>query len=413
MMIQKADPGLSDSKTNLHVLYDGKIFDRQRTGGINRYFEKLIDHLPDSVAPSITLARHCRQNFPESENLQRHVFSFSMPRPFRKLSRSIQAVHFESIRKAIQPDLMHLTYYDTLGRCENVTDGTPLVLTVHDMIHELFPEISDRRGRHAMMKKRAINRADAIICVSHKTRADLLDRYPECESRTAVVHHATDLGDLTPDNWQPSSDRPYFMYVGSRGSYKNFDGLLEAFRQVVVRKADVQLRLVGPEFSKKEKAKIGRMGLQDHVINHGIVDDRRLSCMYRKSVALVYPSLYEGFGLPLLEAMSCKTAVLASNTSSIPEVASDAALLFDPGSKTDFVEAINFLLDNPSVREQLIVEGTNRCAEFSWEKTAAQTCELYRFATGVDIGKQYSYRRIYSNRKKVGAASTQVEKRVA
>jgi len=405
-MIHNAQLDSSDQNP-MRVLYDGKIFDRQKAGGINRYFEKLIDHLPEFVEPSMTLTRYPSQNFPQNEKLQRHIFNFAMPRPFRRISRSIQALHFESVRKAIQPDLLHMTYYDTLGGCENITDGTPLVLTVHDMIHELFPDLLDRRGKHAMMKKRAIDRADAIVCVSHKTRADLLDRFPECESRTAVVYHATDLGEIEPEDWQP--ERPYFLYVGSRISYKNFDGLLDAFQKVVARKPDVQLRLVGPEFSRPEIARIGSLGLEGHILNHGVVDDYRLSCMYRKSVAFVYPSLYEGFGLPLLEAMSCETPVIASNTSSIPEVASDAALLFDPHSKTDLTEAILFLLDNPSLRQQMIQEGKNRCKFFSWKKSAAQTCDVYKFAAGADRAERFAYRQVYSARQPQGENWTQPE----
>lgn len=385
-----------DSDANLHVLYDGKIYDRQKAGGINRYFEKLIDHLPDSVTPSITLTRNTRQNFPTNSKLQRHVFDFSMPKPFRKLSRSIQAIYFESVRREIQPDLMHLTYYDSLSRHEKATDGIPLVLTVHDMIHERYPDLLDRRGRHAALKKNAIRRADAIICVSQKTQSDLLDLYPECESRSTVIHHATDFGKVTPDKWQPTPDRPYFLYVGSRVSYKNFDGLLQAFHQIVKRKPEIQLRVAGPDFRKHEEESIAVLGLENHVFNHGLVDDCRLSSMYRNSLAFIYPSLYEGFGLPLLEAMSCETPVIASNTSCIPEVVADAALLFDPGSKSDLVEAISFVIDNPGIRKQFIEDGKVRCNEFSWEKTAAQTSEVYRHTAGVNQAIQASGLKIFN-----------------
>lgn len=360
------------------VLYDGMIFHRQNSGGINRYFEKLIDYLPENVEPSLTLSRCPSNNFPQSSRLRTYVKKFALPRPFRKVSRLIRAARFESLRKEISPDLIHATYYDTLGGCEKLQNGPPLVVTVHDMTHEKFPHLVDRSGKHAKLKARAIRRADAIICVSQKTRSDLLERFPECESRTSVIYHATELGKLESDHWIPPSGRPYLLYVGSRASYKNFDGLLKALKTVILRNSSLQLRVVGKRFSKSETNRIAALGLIGNVINHGLVTDRRLAQLFRQSELFVYPSLYEGFGLPLLEAMSCDTPVLASNTSSIPEVVQGAAMLFDPSSETDLTDAIEFLLDNRCVCEQLVSEGRLRCQQFSWTKSADQTLEVYR-----------------------------------
>ena len=364
----------------LKVLYDGMIFHRQETGGINRYFEKLIDHLPTNVDPAITLSKCPSNNFPKSERLRLLIENFNLPKPFRKLSRAIRATRLETMQKDLAPDLIHATYYDTLGGFKAISNGRPFVVTVHDMTHEKFPHLLDRRGRHAELKKRAIKKADAIICVSNNTRNDLLERFPECEARTTVIYHATELGDVVPEVTEFGSDRPYVLYVGSRSHYKNFDGLLNAFRIVVSRDKELQLRIVGREFSKQENKRISELNLTEHTINHGTVNDGRLAQLYRKSLCFVYPSLYEGFGLPLLEAMSCDTPVLAANNSCIPEVVRDAALLFDPSSKTDLADALTFLLNNPCIREQLVTEGRTRCKEFSWKKSARQTFETYETA---------------------------------
>ncbi|QEG23606.1 glycosyltransferase family 4 protein [Mariniblastus fucicola] len=375
------------------VLYDGMIFHRQEAGGINRYFEKLIEHLPGNVRPAITLSKCPTNNFPRSKRLQLFVKGFDLPRPFRKVSRAIRATRLESIQKSLSPDLIHATYYDTLGGFDKISSGPPFVVTVHDMTHEKFPHLLDRNGKHAELKRRAIKQADAIICVSHNTRNDLLEMYPECESRTRVVYHATELGDSLPTDAMPFSDRPYILYVGSRSRYKNFDGLLRAFQIVIARDQELQLRTVGNEFTKKERQRIAELGLTDHVANEGIVDDSQLAQLYRNSLCFVYPSLYEGFGLPLLEAMSCETPVLASNNSCIPEVVRDAALLFDPNSKTDLADALTFLLQNPCVREQLVIEGRMRCSEFSWEKSARQTMQTYQTAISaarIRIGNKLS-----------------------
>ena len=362
------------------VLYDGMIFHRQKAGGINRYFQKLIDYLPEGIEPSMTLSKCPAQNFPKNKRLRLFVKSFKLPKPFRKVSRAIRASRLETVRKHIAPDLVHATYYDTLGGFERISNGPPFVVTVHDMTHEKFPELLDRRGRHAELKRRAIKKADAIICVSEHTKNDLLEMFPECESRTRVIYHATELGEVAPDESMAKPDRPFVLYVGSRARHKNFGGLLRAFKIALSRDGELQLRTVGSEFSKSEKQTIQELGLEKHIINHGIVDDRKLARLYRLSLCFVYPSFYEGFGLPLLEAMSCETPVLAANNSCIPEVVRDAALLFDPNSKSDLADAMTFLFRNPCVRDQLISEGRTRCKEFSWEKSAWQTLKTYEMA---------------------------------
>lgn len=364
----------------LKVLYDGMIFHRQLTGGINRYFEKLIDHLPDNVEPAITLSKSRENNFPKNHNLQVYVKNFDLPRPLRKVSRAIRATRCNALRRSIAPDLIHATYYDTLGKCEKISNGPPIVVTVHDMIHEKFPRLLDRHGKHAAIKKRAIERADAIICVSQRTRSDLLERFPQCESRTRVIYHATELGQISPENWNSASERPYILYVGSRAGYKNFDGLLNAFAFVAERNRDIQLRTVGTAFSKAEQDRIGSLNLGSRIQNCGQVDDHRLARLYRNSVCLVYPSLYEGFGLPPLEAMSCDTPVVAANTSCIPEVVQEAALLFDPHSTDSMADALNCVIENDALRESLIAKGRQRCQAFSWSRAAGQTFEVYRTA---------------------------------
>lgn len=367
---------IDDSSSSFEILYDGMIYQRQAAGGINRYFEKLISNLPDKVMPSMAVTRIRCNNFPTHPNLRLYLKRFELPKPFRKLGRAILANRFKSIQDEIHPNLVHATYYDSLTGCEK-PGRTPLVVTVHDMTHEIIPELVDRRGRHAAIKKRAIERADAVICVSHKTREDLLNLYPGCESKTTVIHHATELGQCQPDNWQPANTRPYFLYVGSRVTYKNFGRLLRAFAKITSKHPDVQLRTVGAAFTDKESAQIAELGLQDHVVGQGFVTDARLARLYRSSVALVYPSLYEGFGLPLLEAMSCDTPVLAANCSCIPEVVEDAALLFDPKSESQLTEGLEVLLRDQHQRESLVLKGRTRCQNFSWAKTANRTVGVY------------------------------------
>ncbi len=175
--------------------------------------------------------------------------------------------------------------------------------------------------------------------------------------------------------------RPYYLYVGGRDSYKNFDCLLMAFTKAVSVRPDVALCVVGPPFNETEAKLIAGLKLTDHIKHYGYVCDRHLAKLYRCSIAFVYPSLYEGFGIPPLEAMSCKTAVVASNCSSIPEVVGDAGLLFDPRVNSDLADILLLLLDSPMERDRLITAGGLRSKLFNWDKTAAQTFDIYRSVT--------------------------------
>lgn len=376
------------------VLYDGMIFQRQAAGGINRYFESLIGHLPEHVQPMITTSTTRQQNFPEHNNLELYLRQFELPRPFRKVGRAVQAVRFRAVESQVAPDLVHATYYDMLGDSIRNVRSAPLVVTVHDMTHEKLPDLIDRHGKHAAMKRRAIEQADAIICVSRNTRKDLLEIYPHLKTRISVIHHATHLGDVEPlvSSDSHGDDRPSFLYVGSRTSYKNFDRLLLAMQQIVATHPDAQLRTVGSPFTRSEQQKLEAMGLADCVINHGLVSDSELSSLYRSSVALVYPSLYEGFGLPLIEAMSCDTAVIASDCSSIPEVVGEAGMLFNPHSTDSLVRCMNELLNDPNARADLITAGQQRRSQFSWNRAAEETLSVYErvMATSrIRIGSQF------------------------
>ena len=285
--------------------------------------------------------------------------------------------HWNKLNERLQFDLIHPTYYSLIADRLLANCQRPAVLTVYDMIHERFPDLVDPSGKNAALKRQAIRAVQAIICISHSTKRDLLEIYPEFESRVSVIHLATSMSLDTIDWSTEIPDPPFFLYVGSRAAYKNFDRLLDAMRSVIASNPDCCLCVVGGPFTRRERECVAEAGLSQKIVHFGHATDGQLARLYNASIALVYPSQYEGFGIPLLEAMRCGTAVVAANTSSIPEVAGNAALLFDPNSTDELCEALLGLLNNTARRAAFVERGSQRALRFSWQRTAEQTMEVY------------------------------------
>jgi glycosyltransferase involved in cell wall biosynthesis len=236
----------------------------------------------------------------------------------------------------------------------------------------------DPAGQYAEEKRRAIMSAQRVICISESTKRDLLERYPVREERVSVTHLASEIDAGMAHGPEPTPAPPFYLYVGSRSSYKNFAGLLRAFAKAVSVKPGLALCVVGDPFTEAEGRLVADLKLGGHVEHYGHASDSHLAKLYRRSVALVYPSLYEGFGIPPLEAMSCGTVAVVSNVSSLPEVVGDAGLMFDPRSADELIDILLSLPGDETKREELILKGRRRAREFSWDKTAAQTVEVYR-----------------------------------
>jgi glycosyltransferase involved in cell wall biosynthesis len=359
----------------MRILYDGSIYQWQSAGGINRYFANLISHLPENFEPVLTTCRRRRITYPAHPRLR--VLGFERFRPLR-VSLKLEGAYLRRVAAAEEFDLVHPTYYTLLSQVEMRRSRRPLVLTVWDMIHELFPEHFIDGAEMAHRKREAIEVAQAIICISENTKKDLLEHYPYLpEERVRVTHLASELNESMAYGPEPIPSRPYFLHVGARGGYKNFGTLLTAFSKLSGVYPELALCVVGVPLNTAERREIAEMKLSGRIEHYGQVSDSQLAKLYKHSVAFVYPSLYEGFGIPLVEAMACGTAVVASNRSSLPEVVVGAGLLFDPAAD-DLADVLAWLIDNPTERERLVALGLDRAREFSWDRTVAQTLEVYQ-----------------------------------
>ena len=267
----------------------------------------------------------------------------------------------------------------------SICAGLPSIITVHDLERISFPFSKQEPLEETSLKidAVAIKKADHIIAVSENTKKDLKKYLEIPDEKITVVYNGVDHEVFKP-NAHPVSSSPYILYVGSERPRKNLERLLEAF--VLLKKssdfAELKLIKVGSPgrsdaFRQATLQKIKELGLDGEVIFVDQITDERLVEYYSSARVLIYPSLYEGFGLPVLEAMACGCPVITSNVSSLPEVGGDAAFLVNPYDIRDICGAIARLLTDNRLRDELIARGKVRSRIFSWAKTAGETLNVY------------------------------------
>lgn len=358
----------------MKILFDGHIYNSQKAGGIGRYFNSIIRRLPGHFVPILTtLDSKSTFDLPAHQNLDK--INFNSFKPYRVFSFS-KKKYFSYINRIKKYELVHPTYYTLLSEEKFSSLKKPVVSTIHDMIFELFEDQLKNAKIHMAYKRDAIESSEILICVSNNTKKDLLRFYPHVEDKIRVIYEGTEIkfADSFGDEKTPVG--PYFLCVGGRHAYKNFTLILDSFPKVLEH-GEVKLCIVGPPLTEEENKAIASSGLRDHIEFYGFVTNSHLAKLYRLSLALVYPSLYEGFGLPPLEAMSCGTPVIASNLSSIPEVVGDAGILINPDHKDELPEAmISFLKDN-SLRELYIEKGFRQAKLFDWDKNIIPIIDIY------------------------------------
>jgi len=283
-------------------------------------------------------------------------------------------------------DLFHAPHYvlPPLTRCRSV-------VTIHDCIHLMFPQYLPNRFALAYARSSiwmAARKADRILTVSEASKRDILRFFDVPPEKITVIYNGID------DRFhvQPAEDEmvrvreryqlqgEFVLYAGNVKPHKNLERLLDAFHQVRQGGLDhLKLVVIGDEISKYTELRraVHRLNLHKHVRFLGYMPDEMLAVLYRLAAVFVFPSLYEGFGLPPLEAMACGTPVVTSNVSSLPEVVGDAAVLVDPTDPSSIAEGIRQVLTDPALAARLRARGLARAAEFSWERSVAQIHAIY------------------------------------
>ena len=379
-----SEPRDRPSSDHLRVMFDPQIFCHQRFGGISRYVVNIAleMHRMAGVTPQIIAPFHFNEYL---DQLPRSLVRGTRVRwleGLTALAYGLSVLPGKVAARNYKPDVLHNTYYFPV----KPPSGTRGMLTVYDMIHEKYPKYFAASPFITRIKAASVAAADHVICISESTRRDLLATYDIPEERVSVTHLGFDpLGSLLSGESSSDfkvrvlgADVPYLLYVGSRVNYKNFRGLLDAYAaSASVRSNFFFLCFGGGDFTGAERIAISKAGVDGRVKYLG-GSDAVLASSYAHASLFVCPSFYEGFGIPVLEAMSLDCPVACSNSSSLPEVVGDAATLFDPADRDSIRSVLEAVLDSPSAATALKERGRIRRQLFSWRSCAENTKDIYR-----------------------------------
>ncbi|MBE9602486.1 glycosyltransferase family 1 protein [Pedobacter sp. MC2016-24] len=362
----------------IKVFFDHQKFTTQKYGGISRYFASIIQEIKNEPDFDYQLGLLYSDNHYIKDEYQ--AFNNAVG---RKLSKTILGKRIYNLNEAYCTrllrkndfDIFHPTYYDPYF----IKDlKKPMVTTIHDMTYERLPEYFWANDPLTYQKRINIEKADRIIAISETTKNDLLELSNVSEDKISVIYHGIDID--TPLVFQNIKSLPdqYILFVGDRSGYKNFYLFIEAFKEINFRFPEIKLVLSGG----------GTLGIADqellirnkltNSVSHVQVTDEELNFLYQNAVLFVYPSLYEGFGLPILEAFKARCPVLLSDIDCFKEVAGDAAVFFSKHSKEDLIHQITSVLMHSNIRKELISKGAERIKLFPLADCIQHTLNLYK-----------------------------------
>jgi len=379
----------------MKILFDHQAFTFQKYGGISRYFAQLISNLPTDIIADIGIRYSDNEYLKQTHivnNLQSlfqpiDIFCPKIKFPYkRKLFKYIQRkqllnyptaydqnkkITIELLKKQ-DFDIFHPTYFDDYFL--DYIGSKPFVLDIHDMIYEIYPEMFND-PETSRRKATLAHKANHIIAVSEKTKQDVIQILGVPENKISVIYRGNSFDEsiLTPSIELP---KDYLLFVGERDNYKNFIFTLAALHQILKKNKNIILLCTGKPFNETEKRYISNLGIESQLMTVS-VNDNELFWLYSHAKAFIFPSYYEGFGIPILEAFQAGCPVILSNTSCFPEIAQDAALYFNPKSMDEIRSTINKVLNNDDLRQELIAKGYERSKAFSWEDSVNKTIKIY------------------------------------
>lgn len=364
----------------LSVLVDARALTHS---GIGRYLREVVNRLlNDERFDRVLMLGHLRdvERYAEGHSQGEKIRPISFP--YDWYSARAQARWATLLaRNTLNVDVAFFPHYDV----PVLRIPAPYVVTIQDLIHWEVPELFPawKRKIAGTVLRRAVTRAESVVVSSGSSRADLLKRYPDVAGKVQMIPHGTGgdfttLGQRRPITEEVQALRPYLLAVGNRKAHKNLVAAVETLARLRAERPDIRLVIVGRDFGEDAEVlrRAGALGALNSVVIRSAVDDAELRDLYAGAECLIFPSLYEGFGLPILEAMGCGTPVVASNRSSIPEVCGEAAMLLDPHDHDGMAAAVRSLNGDPQLREELVARGRERALSLTWDSTVAQTLDL-------------------------------------
>lgn len=349
----------------MKILFDHHLF-YQVYGGASKYFVMMINSLPPNSWETTALWS-CNE-YAKAKDLC-HTFTEKFRGEVSVLERINRIYTKYRISKG-NFDILHQTDFDNYFYKQ--LHGKPLVVTYHDSNLSTI----DPHPQIVKKQEKALKRADAIVAVSQNTKKDLLRLFNVDEKKVHVIYHGIELPNLSNVIQERIVKDNYFLYVGRRSAYKNFKRLVYAFAKFHKFYKDVMLVCTSNNFTNEELKLFNSLNIADSVISIKASENDMLR-LYRDSLALVFPSFYEGFGMPILEAWSCHCPTLLANASCFPEIASNAALYFDPNSDEEIFFRMKEVYEKPDLRHKLISRGNERVKYFSWKRCAEEHLKVY------------------------------------
>ena len=373
----------------LRVLFDGEGF-LSPFGGVPQAFAEMICRLPEGIEPILAMKRTCNRRLQTAPfcipGYPDQYHSFISPAEFRgkwRLWRLAQKLfpkrfpdyeaensrYLDELLEKGEFDVLHLTGAHVYGEAwRKVVGKKPIVITVHDLI----PEILNHDARITAFRRELLGVADQVIAVSENTKRDLMRLYGVDEKKVTVVYHG--VGKVERVERVEGVEKEYFLFLGGRSGYKNWDWMVRAMAPML--KGGMNLVCTGHPFSGEERRFLRSLGVEERVVQRTVCADD-FPALYASATAFVYPSRYEGFGLPILDAWAAGCPVVLSRASCFPEIGGDAAEYFELDDAKSLVAAIERAKEGRTVEK-----GRQRLKDFSWKKCAAKTAAVYRKVAG-------------------------------
>jgi glycosyltransferase involved in cell wall biosynthesis len=354
----------------MKVFFDHSIFTLQRYGGVSNYIVNLTENFSEKIDPLI-ISFFYKNYYLKNSQFSDTFFFYKRAGFLNKYINEINKLYFNYKVITKKPDIIHFTYTHDL---ESLNSKVKTVFTEYDLIKEKL--YASKYQDLIKRKKKIFDKVDQIICISENTKNDLQQEYNIDTSKISVVNLAVNKDKKYKESFL--NIRPFVLYVGNRGRYKNFINAIKAYSLSDKIKSNFDFVCFGGEdFSKFEEDLFKDLNINRNKIHFFEGDDQDLKFFYHKARLFIFPSLYEGFGMPLLEAMNMECPVICSNTSCFSEIANDAAIFFDPKD----VNSIKFQMEKAIFDDELLLnlknKGNQNLNKYSWKKCSQETEQIY------------------------------------